>query len=43
VNVALELAVTDICALADADDDGMVTPAELLQAVGHALAGCPRQ
>ena len=43
VNIALGLATTEKCPLADDNDDGAVGINELVRAVGRALYGCPPQ
>jgi hypothetical protein len=41
VNVALGSQAAEVCAVADANGDGMVTINELITAVNNALNGCP--
>jgi hypothetical protein len=41
VNIALGTSPLGDCAQCDADGDGIVTVAELLQVVNSALSGCP--
>jgi len=41
VNIALGTSPFADCTQCDADGDGMVTVAELLQVVNNALSGCP--
>jgi Ca2+-binding EF-hand superfamily protein len=41
VNIALNQAPVSACPAFDPDGDGRVTIAELIQAVGNALNGCP--
>jgi hypothetical protein len=41
VNIALGTSPFTDCTQCDADGDGVVTVAELLQVVNNALSGCP--